>query len=280
MNWFFFGCINVLAIAISSLYQKLAMNDKESDPVISAAIFEFILGFLSIIALFITGFHIPNFNLWPYILISGTLYGLRGISNFKAIKRIEASELTVISGTGIFVTLIISYIFLAERLTSLQIIGALLIVLGTLVVTYKHTGFKLNMGILLALLGSTCYGIAVVFDGYILRTYDVFSFIPIIAFMTGISILVMNPNKIHSFGRSILKINKNLIIYSFFYVIGATSFYYPISQGILVSQISAFGRVAIILTVILAAIFLNERSHIGKKILGAILTTIGIFLIR
>jgi len=280
MNWFLFGCINVLAIAISSLYQKLAMNDKDSDPITSAAIFEFILGILSGIISLIVGFHAPAIHLWPYVLISGALYGLGGVSYFQAIKRIEASELTVISGAGIFVTLIISYIFLAERLTSIQLIGAILIVLGTLVVTYKHTGFRFNKGIALALLGSACYGVAVVFDGFVLRTYDAFSFVPVIAFMTGISILVMYPKKIQTFGMSIQKININLIIYSVLYVIGATAFYFPISQGVPVSQISAFGRVAIILTVILAAIFLKERSHIGKKILGAILTTIGIFLIR
>jgi uncharacterized membrane protein len=133
---------------------------------------------------------------------------------------------------------------------------------------------------MLALAGAVCYGVGVTFDTYILRFYDSFSFIPVISLLTGVIVLTLHPRKISKFFRDIRAINIHLTVYSFLYVIGATAFYFPISQGVLVSQMSSIGRVAIILTVLLAMIFLKERSHIGKKIAGAILTTIGIFLIR
>lgn len=44
-------------------------------------------------------------------------------------------------------------------------------------------------------------------------------------------------------------------------------------------QVSTVVRSSIILTVILSTIFLGERDNIVKKIVGAMLTTVGVILV-
>lgn len=280
MHWLIFSAINVIAISVSSLFQKLAMKNEKSDPVTSTAIFQFLFAFFGLLAAIVSGFHVPQLWLMPYFVLSAILYAVGTTSFFKAVKIIEASELTVLGSFGTIVTIIISFLFLGERLSGPQWAGAALIVGGVTIVSYERTGMKFNKGVAWALVGAFCYGIGVTFDAYILRFYDALSFIPVISTLTGVIVLTMNPRKITKFLTDVRSTNVNLGIFTFLYVVGAIAFYYPISQGILVSQMSSIGRVSIILTVILAMIFLRERSHIGKKILGAILTTIGIVLIK
>ena len=133
---------------------------------------------------------------------------------------------------------------------------------------------------LFALLGTSCYGLALVFDGYNLKFYDAISYLPIISFLPGFMLLLSFPRHIPKLVNDIRRINIHLVIYSLLYVTSAVTFFLPIQNGALVSQMTSVGRVSIILTVILAMIFLKERSHLAKKFVGALLATLGILLIK
>lgn len=280
MNWLIFAGISVLCFSASSLFQRLAMKDENSDPVTSSIIFQFLLGIGSAVIAAVLGFHLPPLNLWPYFVAAGGLYAGGSVFFFRSIKMIEASELAILGGFGTLVTLVVSFFFLSERLNPVQWAGALMILTAIVLVKYERKNFRFNKGVLFALLGTTCYGTAIVFDGFILKSYDTISYLPLMSFLPGIILLLSFPKHIPKLIHDVRTINIHLGLYSLLYVIAAETFYIPIQNGTLVSQMSAVGRVSIILTVIMAMIVLKERSHLGKKLIGAILTTIGIFLIR
>ncbi len=280
MHWLAFAGISVLAFSIATLFQRLAMKEEHSDPVTSSIIFQFLLGIGSAIIAAFVGFHMPPIYLWPYLIAAGALYASGSVLFFRSIKMIEASELAILGGFGTLVTLIIAFFFLSERLAPIQWIGAILILVAILVVKYERHNFRYNKGVLYALLGTSCYGLAIVFDGYNLKFYDATSYLPVMSFIPGIMLLLSFPGHIRKFVHDVRKINMNLGIYSLLYVISAETFYLPIQNGALVSQMTTIGRISIILTVILAMIFLKERSHLGKKFVGAMLATLGILLIK
>jgi len=280
MHWLIFAGISVLTFAVASLFQRLAMKEEKSDPVTSSIIFQLLLGLGSTIIALIVGFHPPPAYLWPYFLAAGFLYAFGSLFFFRAIKTIGASELAILGGAGTLVTLIVSFVFLSERLSPTQWLGAVFILTAIVIVNYERESFRFHKGVLLALAGTSCYGLAIVFDGYILRTVDAISYLPLSSFLPALVLILIFPKKIPALIQNIRQINVNLGIYSALYVISAEAFYTPIQNGALVSQVSSVGRVSIILTVILAMIFLKERSHVGKKVVGAILTTVGILLIR
>lgn len=147
MHWLLFAAINVLSFSVASLYQKLAMKEDASDAVISSIIFQFLLsGFSAIVALFM-GFHLPPLSFWPFLLSAALLYALGTLFNFRAIKIIEASEMSILSGAGVIITIIISFFFLHERLTITQLTGAALVLLAILLVKYERHTFKVNKGV-------------------------------------------------------------------------------------------------------------------------------------
>lgn len=279
MHWLWFAGLNIFTYSTASLFQRIAMKEKSSDPVTSAIIFQLLLSIGGALIAIPLGFHLPDLNLWPYFISSGILYATGSIFFFRAIKTIEASEMAIIGGAGTIVTLIVSFFFLSERLTLHQWIGAFLILFAVVLVKLERQNFKYNTGIWQALAGSSCYSLAVVFDGYILKTVDAISYLPLASFIPGILLLLAFPRNIPTLFSNIRQVNRNLVIYCILYVISAEAFYIPLHNGTLVSQMSAVGRASIIITVIFGMIFLNERSHAWKKLTGALLTTIGIFLI-
>ena len=280
MHWLIFGALNVTSISVAAIFQRLAMKKDGSDPVSSTVIFEFLLAIVTgIIALF-TGFTLPPAGIWLKLCAIGVLYGYGGLFFFKAIKTIEASEMSILGSAGTLVTVVLSYVFLHERLSSVQLAGVLCILAAVVVINYSKHTFRLSSGAWYALLGAACFGTAVIIDTFILKSYPAISYMPVGSFLIGVILLISFPKSFGKIIRDAKTIDSNLIVYSVLYAFAALMFYLPLQYGTYVSQLSVIGRVSIIFTVILSAIFLNERSHIGKKILGAILTTVGIFLIR
>lgn len=279
MSWIFFAVIYVCAASIANLYQKIAMREEKSDAAASSIIFQIFLGIcLSVFAL-IKGFHVPQVSLVPYFLGSSIFYAIGTVFLFRAIKRIEASELSIISGFGPIVTIIASFIFLRESLTLSQFIGVGCIFTAVVLINLKGRSVVLNKGMWPALIGTFFFGSAVIFDTIIVRSFDAVSFIPLTSIGSILILLMWYPQKIPAVIHLLKKVNRSLFVYSVLYAISAISFYLALETGILVGQISSIGRSSIILTVILSSLFLGERTNIGKKLFGAILTTIGVILV-
>jgi len=279
MSWYILAIINVISISVGTLFQKLSMKEDTSDPVASSIIFQFLLGFITLLYALMQGFHLPPLFLLPFFILSGSLYAIGTIAFFKAFKFIGASEVTVIGGAGVITTIIASFVFLHDKLTLLQILGVLLILSAVVAVNITKQKFKFNSGSLLALLGTSSYGLAVVIDSYIIRHYDAVSYLPLISFVPGMLLLLRYIHRTRSIISTVRSIDINLLIFTVLYSIQAISFYSALQGGALVSQISAISRASIILTVILAMLFLKERKHILLKIIASVLTTTGVLLV-
>lgn len=280
MQWFIFAGINVVSSAVSALFQKLAMKKEESDPVIASILFQFLLTFFGALFALFTGFHLPSLTLFPYFLLSGALYAGGTVAFFRSIKLIEASEMTVLAGSGVLFTILISFLFIHEQLTPTQLVGAILILCAVILINYNRKTFRLNTGAWLAVLGAACYGIAVVADTYIVKRYDAVSFLPLASFTPGLIISLWYARKVPETIRSLKHIDRNLLIYSFLYAIQGVTFYLALQYGALVSQMSTISRASIILTVLLAMILLKEREKVILKVLSAVLVTAGVLLIK
>lgn len=279
MNWLFFAFVNIIAISVANLYQKIAMRDENSDPVASAVVFQMLTGTCYFLYALTQGFHMPPIALTPYFLISMSLYAAGTIFFFSAIKKIEASEMSIITGIGSVVTIIASMMFLNDVFTFTQLIGVVCVLAAVVLINFKKNALVINRGIGFALLGTFCYGTAVISDTVIIRGFEVVSFLPVLSLGTTIMMMAAYPKKITSIFKLLTRVNKNLLIYSLLYAVAALSFYFALGTGALVGQVSTVARASIIFTVILSSIFLKERKDVVKKILGAVVTTVGVILL-
>jgi transporter family protein len=279
MHWLIFAAISVIAGAFSNLYEKIVLSHEKSDVAASAIAFQILTGGCYIVFALYSGFHIPSTSLIPHLLASAALYAAGTVYFFRAIKLIEASEMSIINGVGAIITIIVSIVFLKDSLSTQQLLGAACIFGAVVIINLKKKGFVINEGTWWALAGSTCYGIAVIFDAYIIRSFEAASFIPLSAASTAIMLMIWYYKKIPMTFHMLRQTNKNLWIFCVLYASSALAFYMGIQQGAMVGQMSTIYRATIIATVILSAFILKERKHLLRKIFAAILTTTGVLLV-
>jgi uncharacterized membrane protein len=279
MHWLLLVLISIVTGSTSNLYQKIAMREKESDPIVSSILFQILTGICYAAFAFSQGFQVPSLSLAPYFVISMVLYAAGTVCFFRAIKEIEASQMSIMYGFGSVITVIASFLFLGDTFTLAQLIGVACIVSSVVLINLQRKKIVFSRGMWLALLGTCMFGAALIADTFIIREFDAVSFIPIGVLGTVFVMLVWFHQRIPNVLASVSTINRNLVIYSILYASSSIAFYLAIENGGLVGQVSSIYRASIILTVILSAVFLQERKHMLQKVAGAVLTTIGVLLV-
>ena len=94
-------------------------------------------------------------------------------------------------------------------------------------------------------------------------------------------ILLIKPatiRTIHIFFKPVLILKMGLL--GLFYSTSAITIYLAYQAGGDASQLAPISLSRIVLTVVLAELFLNERTYLRNKIVAAVLVTIGVLLLR
>lgn len=282
MSWFTLAIISIFSISITTLLQRVLMRKEESNPIASAIVFQFLLAaYVFIFALVLGKFTLPPTNISNLrFLVSSVLWAGTTYFSFQAFKLLGAGEVTILISSNAIVSIILSVLFLKEILT-LQIITGFALVLGAiLVINSQNLSFKSRKGIFLALLTALFSGIAVVNDAFILKTYEAFSFTAIMSLLPGVILILAFPKELNNIKNYFLKRDfRIMLILTFFYSIQAVAYYSAYQIGAPISTLATLTKASIVLTVILAAIFLKERSNLPKKAFAALMVTIGAILL-
>jgi uncharacterized membrane protein len=279
MNWLIFALISIVSISVANMYQRLAMRQDESDPIGASILFFFVLTVITGVFAVFKGFVIPPFSQYPFqFAFSCICYALGTIALFRAAKYLDASEMQILSGFGTLVAILGGVLLLGEHIGIKQGIGIILIFSAVFLVQKRHTVSK-NKGALYAIVGACLYGLALISDTFVLRTYDAVSYVVVTSFVPGILLLIAYPKTIRRIHTYFTKSMKDVLIYGFFYSIQAISYYAALHYGANLSQMAPFFKAEVLLTVLLAAIFLKEKKHLPLYLLGAALVTVGAILI-
>jgi bacterial/archaeal transporter family protein len=70
---------------------------------------------------------------WLFLILSGLATGLSWVFYFKAIQLSKVSQVAPVDKLSVALTLILAFVFLGEPLTIKTVVGALLIIAGTVV---------------------------------------------------------------------------------------------------------------------------------------------------
>ncbi|NTW62367.1 EamA family transporter [Candidatus Saccharibacteria bacterium] len=283
MTWQFFVLISILASAAAALLQKVLMRKEHINPIAFAAGLQIIAGLLVGIVVLFNGWHIPDIGpIWLNLLIMPFLYGFANITKFKSLKKIDASEFTVIYQASTLFKVFVAVTFLDEVFKSYQVFGLALIISAVILVTLKNRiTFKLSEGELWGLACAALYGFAFANDVFILRTFDLWTYTFLAFMVPGLMTLVYLGKSaktvVHLFDRGSVWI---FLLSSIACGAVATSMYAAYQTGRNAAQIASIIPTYSILIVVLAAIFLNERDHLPRKLVAAVLAVIGISLLK
>lgn len=284
MSWQLLVGISVILYSASVILQRLLLKDEKSEPVSFSIFFQVGVALTIAILVLLTNGRIPlpDFtNISWSVLVMTVLYALANISIFKSLKATEASRFTVIfSSRTIFAVLGTSIVF-SEVLTTNQWLGALLIIIGVIVVSTKDTNLKVNRGDLLAMVAAVLFGLANTNDRFLVKFFDPYSYVVIGFFLPAVLIALIYPRKV-----SEVKVYfKKKFIYKMallctLYGLSALSFFTALQVTPNASLAFAMYAFSGVLTVTLAIFFLKEKDFMFRKIIGAVLSLAGLLLLN
>lgn len=283
MTWLILVIISAISSSISRILQKVLLKEKDSEPFAFAFVFQLLLAFLFFLySLFTKSLIIPNLSgVFFNLILMALFYSLGNIFIYKAFKLTEASEASIIFASSTLWTVISAVIFLGDKLSNNNILGILLVILGIIAVNYSRSKWLMNKGHLYALLGAIMFGIAFTNDAFIINKFTSISSYMLLSFaLCSITILVFRPNLTKGISYFIKKdIIGKLLICGIFYSAMIFTIFEAYKRGGQVSIISPIQQSALILTVITSYFILKEKDRMANKIIGTILTFIGVLLL-
>lgn len=283
MSWQILIFLSIIFGSICTLLQRVLLKDEASDEKTYSVFFQLLTGLMiGGFGLFFADMSFPS-DLKPLIIgfiVMIALYAFGNVFVFKALKIMEASRLTIIFSSRAFFTFLASYLVLGEMLTIKQIIGALLIVGGVILVNIKSAKLNFDKREIVALLASACFGFAVSNDSFMLKTFNIYPYV-FLAFVTpALFTLAFNP---YILKKMTVFFNKDIFIKMLLlcvlYAVQAILFFTALQVSNNASRIASISITSVIVTVIMAIIFLKEKQNIAEKICGSVLSLIGLFLL-
>ena len=284
MTWFFLAIISVIFYSLSTIVQRKIMKNVDSDPVASMIIFQFVVSGIIFLYILLSGSPWPDIiKVWPFLLLNGVLVAIASISMFQATKYTEAGEYTIIGTFSAFINLFVVTIFLHESLTVSKILGTILIILSIFTVTEfsKHKKITWHKGHLYTLLSASAFGAVFASESYVASQIGVLQDLLVGFFLPGIIVLALKPRALNRvkelLNRGYLS---KILSFSILYLLGAITVFGAYVQGGDAGKIYGISNSTVIVTVVLAAIFLGEKDKALKKILATISAFAGIMLLR
>jgi len=282
MSWQILLIISIIFLSFNGLFHKSLLKNDKSDPRAQAIVFLGLGGFISILIALLRGKLQLEFS--PSLIINfsvlATFATIAYVLKYRGFQLINASEVVIFSTTSKFWNVVGASIFLHEAITAQKIIGTLIILLGITVTMYVDQKFKINKGIFFTLLAALLFGLTDINGYYILQTMDAstyqiyFYLLPVFALLLVQPSVLIKVSYYFKLGRAV-----KVVELSLFDTLGMLALFFAYQMGGKASVISPLSATKVIVTVVLAIIFLKERDNITKKLVGSVIAVIGVVLL-
>lgn len=134
-SWWTYACLSALFAALTAIMAKVGIKGVDSD--LATAIRTLVILVITWAIVWMRGVAgnlttLTHTNLL-FLILSGAATGLSWLFYFKALQLGKVSQVAPVDKLSLALTIILSIIFLKEAITLKIAIGALLIIIGTLV---------------------------------------------------------------------------------------------------------------------------------------------------
>jgi drug/metabolite transporter (DMT)-like permease len=217
-------------------------------------------------------------HLFLFTLICGVCGSVYFIANYTSQKYIDAGITVVVLNIYTPVTIILASLFLHEKLTPVQIIGTVFLLLALVIISKKHkiSRFKFDKHFTTMLLGGVLLGILLTAERALQKQTGLAAATMLSwgaqCFFIGIATLFFKAKSAYN-NREILTVG----ILNFLSSVSFVVLVFTVGNLSLVASVTTF---LIVCITIAAAIFLKERENMGRKILGSVIAVIGLLLMR
>jgi drug/metabolite transporter (DMT)-like permease len=282
MSWQLLVGSSVVLYSVNGLLHRTIMKDEASDAYAQAVVFTGLGSlFCLVILLFRGGFQSAvSWNQFMLLLFSSFLSAIGMVFTFKGFRSIGASEHTILLTSCQLWNMLGAVLFLHESLTITKMAGTIAILFGIVLVEWKKRTFRLNKGAVYVLLAAFCFASSGIISYFIIRSFDVLSFMLYGSIFVTLMLVIFKPKIIRKFTfyfkpKRALNIVSTSISDALANILGFTA--YQIGRNAL--QIGPISATQTILTIVLAIVILKERDYMFQKIIGSLTAVLGTILL-
>ncbi|MEI6532386.1 MAG: EamA family transporter [Candidatus Roizmanbacteria bacterium] len=282
MNWFYLTIFSILFGSIANILQRVLMKHDKSDPYAYAIFFHLFLGILN----FVFGlWYGSNFSYHGeniiYLFISSLLWGTCTVFLFKALQVLESSEVTILESLKVPITIVLAIITFHESFGLTKIIATSIILIATWLVAGNKEKFKVNNGVWYMVVVAITSALGIIVDSYSVKHFDVVFYNMITNFLIVPILICVRPNALSKWNH-FLKADFliRMLPMCVFSTAQAILYLYSLTDVGNTAQITAIRQSKLIVTVLLAVIFLQEKQNLSKKLFAAFLVTIASVLLK
>jgi drug/metabolite transporter (DMT)-like permease len=282
MYWYILSLTSLSLFSISSILQRKLLAKTTLNPVIYGFAFQVLVGIMAIPIFFVRqGIVTKNIDIWTFILVASVFYAISNLLFFLGVKILEISQVSIVGSTKSLWVLLGSAIILGEGISLQKAAGVFLIILALILIFWRGKNLQPSKGHLFILGAAIFSAAAYVVDGLILRNFSASLYLVISSLATGMGTLAFSPKSINEIHQLLdKKFIPSIILISFIFTVAVYLLYYSYQAGGTISSIIPITQSASILTILMAVIFLKETSRLPQKITAAILSLIGIYLLK
>jgi len=212
------------------------------------------------------------------VLIACIFYALYDRLQGTARKHIQVSIYSIINQLNNVFVILMGIIIFKEPIVPNKILGAILIILGNISIFYNKNKFKLNYYIVLSIVASVIFAIASSIDIGISKQFNLPFYIMLTTTIPGIFIFLAQRIQVKDIAREASNYRLR-----YYLITGAAWFlsYYFSLRAFRYGEISIVAPLqatSVMLNVVVAYIFLNEKQDLTKKLIAALFIIFGITL--
>ncbi len=275
-NWITLSLLAGLASNGFAFMNRYLLKDND-DPVIYAWYFEFLRSFIL--------FFVAIFE-WKLIINSKSIiiFTLMGLSEWIGIywymKMHSYSHLSIssiLSRTRLIWIAVLAFVLVGEKLRLTEYLGIVILFLGLSIAVAPNKLVK-DKGARYASIAAFMIALNVIF----IRMALPYASNSVINILIGIPSILLFPFMMKKTSGSFrMTIRRNIWLKSFAIIINVASVYLFAAALRIgeTSKVSAIYHGMLIVSVLSGIIFLNERENIGRKLIGAAVTIIGVLLL-
>ncbi|MDD4353232.1 MAG: GRP family sugar transporter [Candidatus Nanoarchaeia archaeon] len=271
--WQIIVLIAAILFGVSKLLSRYI--SRKIDPIVYSFYYNLIFSLLFIF--FLSSFSMPSkIEGWTIMALGSVFWSACMILIFFVYKHLDVSIIAPLENLTPLITLIAGLIFFNETMGLFNIIGAFLIFLGALLITWKTKNYIINKkGIILMLISVFFYSIAYRIDSLGVKYFNIYTYGFGVSFMPAILIgtyLFFNKKSFKIKKEILLKISISSILDFVGYLLILSA--YTLTQ---VSNVAILRQLSIIIAVFGGFVFFKEKNILRKSIAALIIIIGAIF---
>jgi drug/metabolite transporter (DMT)-like permease len=280
MSWQLLTVINVCAMAASILLRRSLLQHQTINPFVYAIVFQGFVGIIAGAYALTVGVSLPDFErYWPAILATFALFAAAHIVSVRAFAHTEASVFTVFYATSAIWTMLVGAVLLDDTLTAQQLLGVLLFFVGIATLIPTRQFWKLDKGTGYSLATGALFGLAIGMLVYVGRNTDAATWNALSFIGPALLLFAVKPGSM----RDIKQVMHTAILWRI--ILLATVMSIAALSGLLAFQrgnanvIAVLQQTVIVVSSLLAIVFLHERQNLLRKTVAAAICFVAVALI-